>query len=103
MLSRDFCFWLQGFFELSEITDRITADQAMLIRRHLDLVFAREDFLIMRETPTPLPHQQNRSQRAKRLQNAGGSRNQWSLRILRCGVKPDASKGILSVVGGEAR
>jgi hypothetical protein len=54
MLSRDFCFWLQGFFELSE-TDRITADQAMLIRRHLDLVFSHEDFLIMRETPAPAP------------------------------------------------
>jgi hypothetical protein len=60
MLSRDFCFWLQGFFELSE-TDRITADQAMLIRRHLDLVFSHEDFLI---------------KRAKRPQNPGGSRNQ---------------------------
>jgi hypothetical protein len=46
MQSRDFCFWLQGFFELSEASDRITADQVSLIRRHLDLVFAHEPRLL---------------------------------------------------------
>jgi hypothetical protein len=58
MQSRDFCFWLQGFFELGADTDRITAGQAVLIRRHLDLVFAHEaSFLreLPARTPVPVP------------------------------------------------
>ncbi|HEX4197446.1 MAG TPA: hypothetical protein VHZ26_08390 [Caulobacteraceae bacterium] len=42
MQSRDFCFWLQGFFELSGEGDAISAGQAAMIRRHLDMVFAHE-------------------------------------------------------------
>lgn len=59
MQSRDFCFWLQGFFELSDNTAPITAHQAALISRHLDLVFAHEGQALLREqpakTPEPLP------------------------------------------------
>jgi hypothetical protein len=46
MTSRDFCFWLQGFIEISEqdTTDAsgITADQLVCIRKHLDMVFVHE-------------------------------------------------------------
>lgn len=64
MQSRDFCYWLQGFFELSGDKAQITAHQAALIRRHLDLVFAheidtslreREQPVIPRPTPAPEP------------------------------------------------
>lgn len=41
MTSRDFCFWLQGHFELSG-AGPLTADQAEVIRRHLSLVFLHE-------------------------------------------------------------
>lgn len=41
MQSRDFCFWLQGFFELREsVPDgSITGDQVEIIKEHLALVF----------------------------------------------------------------
>jgi len=45
MNSRDFCFWLQGFFELRGDqfgTQHISAEQAKLIQRHLNLVFKHE-------------------------------------------------------------
>ncbi len=41
MTSRDFCFWLQGFFEVSQVKE-ITAEQTVAIKHHLDLVFAHE-------------------------------------------------------------
>jgi hypothetical protein len=41
MTSRDFCFWLQGHFELAKpIT--IDATTTELIKRHLNLVFKHE-------------------------------------------------------------
>jgi hypothetical protein len=42
MTSRDFCFWLQGFFELTTPTVQLTAPQIALVRAHLNLVFAHE-------------------------------------------------------------
>ena len=42
MTSRDFCYWLQGFFELNPGVDLITTKQAELIKRHLALVFKHE-------------------------------------------------------------
>jgi hypothetical protein len=66
MQSRDFCFWLQGFFELGGGDRPITAEQAVLIRRHLDLVFLHEIDqplridqrlpIEMREKPAPVPN-----------------------------------------------
>ncbi len=44
MTSRDFCYWLQGFFELS-IEDgevSISREQAKIISNHLNLVFKHE-------------------------------------------------------------
>ena len=58
MQNRDFCFWLQGFFELSADSDHITAGQAALIGRHLDLVFAHETSLLRKlpdKPPVPVP------------------------------------------------
>ena len=41
MTSRDFAFWLQGFFEISG-TSRIDEGQTDIIKRHLSLVFKHE-------------------------------------------------------------
>lgn len=41
MQSRDFCFWLQGLFELSAPTE-LNAKQTKLIKQHLSLVFKHE-------------------------------------------------------------
>lgn len=41
MTSRDFCFWLQGFFEL-ENPQSISSDKTELIKKHLNLVFKHE-------------------------------------------------------------
>lgn len=45
MTSRDFCFWLQGFFELSGLntpSKGLTYEQVEMIERHLNLVFKQE-------------------------------------------------------------
>jgi hypothetical protein len=45
MTSRDFCYWLQGFFELggTEAAQKgLTPAQAECVARHLRLVFAHE-------------------------------------------------------------
>lgn len=38
MKSVEFCFWLQGFFELSE-SEQLTPRQVEIIKNHLKLVF----------------------------------------------------------------
>lgn len=42
MTSRDFAFWLQGFFEVAEPKNGITPIQTELIKKHLNLVFVHE-------------------------------------------------------------
>jgi hypothetical protein len=46
MTSREFCYWLQGFFELTGEPGRmakgLTDDQTEQVRRHLALVFKHE-------------------------------------------------------------
>lgn len=41
MTSRDFAFWLQGFFELTG-TKELTIEQVDQIKKHLHLVFKHE-------------------------------------------------------------
>jgi hypothetical protein len=41
MTSRDFCFWLQGYLELTNERE-LTGEQRESIRRHLALVFKHE-------------------------------------------------------------
>jgi len=38
MHSRDFCYWLQGHFEMNS-DDRLSTDQIRIIKNHLNLVF----------------------------------------------------------------
>lgn len=42
MTSRDFCYWLQGLFELSPERKTLNAIQVELIRKHLAMVFIHE-------------------------------------------------------------
>jgi hypothetical protein len=41
MTSRDFCFWLQGMFELTS-PGMINIEQTKIIKKHLDMVFLHE-------------------------------------------------------------
>lgn len=41
MKSRDFCYWLQGYFEINGGT-KLEPHQVDCIKRHLGLVFAHE-------------------------------------------------------------
>lgn len=45
MTSREFCYWLQGYFELnspSAYRVALSADQVELVQKHLSLVFKHE-------------------------------------------------------------
>ncbi len=42
MTSREFCYWLQGFFELSNNDTGLSKLQADMIKAHLSLVFTHE-------------------------------------------------------------
>ena len=42
MTSKDFCYFLQGFFELSESNQALTVEQIKTIKNHLKLVFLYE-------------------------------------------------------------
>lgn len=41
MTSRDFCYWLQGYFEVSG-TKQLTREQGEMVQQHLSLVFKHE-------------------------------------------------------------
>ena len=41
MTSRDFVYWLQGFFELGEV-DTLNSKQVKTIKNHLNMVFVHE-------------------------------------------------------------
>ncbi len=41
MTSRDFCYWLQGYFEVSE-PKTISEKEVQMIKKHLNLVFKHE-------------------------------------------------------------
>ena len=43
MTSRDFCYWLQGFFEIASVNvENLNETQVKQIRAHLALVFRHE-------------------------------------------------------------
>ncbi len=41
MKATEFCYWLQGLFELGQPTE-LTAEQTAAIKAHLDMVFIHE-------------------------------------------------------------
>ncbi len=52
MTSRDFCYWLQGYFEMTDPTG-LTLAQTDVVRKHLALVFKHE----IDPSAGPLSHQ----------------------------------------------
>lgn len=52
MTTRDFCYWLQGMFELTGVTS-LDPRQVQTIRNHLDLVFVHDI-----DTPDPTGKEQ---------------------------------------------
>lgn len=42
MKSRDFCYWLQGFFELNQGSAALTLEQSRMVKNHLALVLKHE-------------------------------------------------------------
>ena len=42
MTSRDFCYWLQGYFELGGPEQAMSVDQVKIVKHHLAMVFAHE-------------------------------------------------------------
>lgn len=43
MTSRDFCYWLQGYFEVGgNLQGGLSATQAEMVRKHLNMVFLHE-------------------------------------------------------------
>jgi hypothetical protein len=42
MTSREFCYWLQGYFEINKGAGALTQEQSEIIQKHLSLVFIHE-------------------------------------------------------------
>jgi predicted ferric reductase len=42
MTSRDFCFWLQGYFEIHNKEEPLYEGQLEIIKKHLAMVFIHE-------------------------------------------------------------
>jgi hypothetical protein len=50
MKAENFCFWLQGFFELNGNTATLSPEQVELVKMHLGLVF-KHDPTMAHEAP----------------------------------------------------
>jgi hypothetical protein len=42
MKARDFCFWLQGYFELNPSNGPMSSEQQEMVKTHLALVFRHD-------------------------------------------------------------
>lgn len=42
MKSTEFCYWLQGLFEINPPTNGLTKEQVSIIQKHLSMVFYHE-------------------------------------------------------------
>lgn len=42
MKSVEFCYWLQGFFEISNLSGPMTPEQVDIVKKHLNMVFIHE-------------------------------------------------------------
>lgn len=54
MSPQDFCYWLQGYFELNGST-ALTPEQVQIIQEHLKLVFYKKTPNIPDTTDNPVP------------------------------------------------
>lgn len=60
MTPENFCYWLQGFFEISGTTE-LTKEQVVMIEEHLQLIFNKQtkksvkDLVVAPEDLKPMP------------------------------------------------
>ena len=50
MNERDFCFWLKGFFEMTDAQE-LSEDQLQMVKEHLDLVFVKVTETVIKAEP----------------------------------------------------
>lgn len=50
MNTQDFCYWLQGYFELSGADGGLSKEQVEVIKEHLQLVFKKQTVKAVDET-----------------------------------------------------
>ncbi len=50
MNTQDFCYWLQGYFELSGTDEGLPKEQVEVIKEHLQLVFKKQTVQTVNET-----------------------------------------------------
>ncbi len=63
MTSRDFCYWLQGYFELNrENTSDCSPEQVQIIKDHLNMVFLHEIDPSMKTPEPKTDHQEKLDQ-----------------------------------------
>jgi len=75
MTSRDFAYWLQGFFEITG-TNKIDESQAEMIKAHLNLVFIHEiDPSINKQHTPEIVDKMNKIHSKPTLQDLGKQHN----------------------------
>ena len=60
MTPENFCYWLQGFFEISGTTE-LTKEQVAMIEEHLQLVFNKQTGKKKEIEPMPIPRKEPES------------------------------------------
>ena len=76
MTSRDFAYWLQGFFEVSN-AETMTKEQTEVVKKHLNLVFFHE--IDPSYTDDPIKQKQ-----MNEIHNNGKPNGDGSNALLRC-------------------
>lgn len=62
MLARDFCYWLQGYFEITNSSsgklplEGMTAEEVSVVSNHLNLVFVHDIRTPVRSNPPESSH-----------------------------------------------
>jgi len=52
MTPQEFCYWLQGYFEVSG-NETLTPEQVKMVKEHLQLVFRKETVSVVVKMPEP--------------------------------------------------
>jgi len=90
MTSRDFAYWLQGFFEITG-TNKIYEGQAEMIKSHLNLVFKHEI--------DPSLNEGKSKEEVKQLQDIHDGKVDWK-KMLKEGPPPKKDKDVVDYLNG---
>ena len=75
MQPNEFCYWLQGFFELSGANIALNDSQIALVKEHLQLVFHKET--LKETTNVVIPQYQQRREDAYKVTSPLGDIPNW--------------------------